>query len=353
MSSSFTTFKRSLNENDDAFSLEEVIQSELENKEIANAVLGASDHTNCSYDTGYVYRQALYSCLTCKKLNNQSTKPSLTIEDDDDDDEMHGICLACSYECHESHQLVELYTKRSFRCDCGNEKFNRNSNNNKFKCKLQPNKEKLNQLNKYNHNFVGLYCTCNKPYPPLSPPESQENEENEENEEEDDDDDEEMFQCVICEDWFHSNHLNGIDFYDMESGGNDDDGNDGNDGNDDDDDDDDELICHQCMRMHQFLWNYTKFIPYKNLNLELNQQQQQNTDKTTTNCKLNQLNYKESMNCCVFKIGWRDALCKCEECLKLYKHNGIEFLLNKNDTIKHYEENGIRLYLFFIFKIVI
>lgn len=30
---------------------------------------------------------------------------------------------ACSYSCHENHELIELYTKRDFRCDCGNNKF--------------------------------------------------------------------------------------------------------------------------------------------------------------------------------------------------------------------------------------
>lgn len=34
-----------------------------------------------------------------------------------------GFCLACSYHCHEGHEVFELYTKRNFRCDCGNEKF--------------------------------------------------------------------------------------------------------------------------------------------------------------------------------------------------------------------------------------
>lgn len=33
------------------------------------------------------------------------------------------ICLACSFHCHEGHELIELYTKRHFRCDCGNSKF--------------------------------------------------------------------------------------------------------------------------------------------------------------------------------------------------------------------------------------
>lgn len=45
---------------------------------------------------GAVKRQALYACSTC-------TPPGA---------EPAGICLACSYECHGSHRLFELYTKR-------------------------------------------------------------------------------------------------------------------------------------------------------------------------------------------------------------------------------------------------
>ena len=43
-------------------------------------------------------RQALYACDTC-------TGPGETPA---------GVCLACSYECHEGHTLHELYTKRYF-----------------------------------------------------------------------------------------------------------------------------------------------------------------------------------------------------------------------------------------------
>lgn len=63
---------------------------------------------------GYVSRQALYACNTCQLSEGQSA----------------GICLACSYHCHDGHNLFELYTKRNFRCDCGNDKFVDN------KCKL-------------------------------------------------------------------------------------------------------------------------------------------------------------------------------------------------------------------------
>lgn len=32
-----------------------------------------------------------------------------------DTDQLAGICLACSYHCHDGHELVELYTKRYFK----------------------------------------------------------------------------------------------------------------------------------------------------------------------------------------------------------------------------------------------
>lgn len=46
---------------------------------------------------GYVKRQALYACVTCLPSSSG---------------ELAGICLACSYHCHDGHELIELYTKR-------------------------------------------------------------------------------------------------------------------------------------------------------------------------------------------------------------------------------------------------
>ena len=59
----------------------------------------------------------------------------------DQDSNGSGICLACSYHCHEGHELVELYTKRHFRCDCGNSKMNN-------ECKLANDKRPENERNK-------------------------------------------------------------------------------------------------------------------------------------------------------------------------------------------------------------
>ena len=45
--------------------------------------------------------------------------------------------------------MVELYTKRNFRCDCGNSKMKRG-------CDLEKNKDTINSNNTYNHNYKGI-----------------------------------------------------------------------------------------------------------------------------------------------------------------------------------------------------
>jgi E3 ubiquitin-protein ligase UBR7 len=92
---------------DSVVSLKDIVEEEQQLQDTANAVFGDSDDTNCTYPKGYVSRQALYACYTC---STASSHPA-------------GICLACSLNCHEGHDLYELYTKRNFRCDCGNNHF--------------------------------------------------------------------------------------------------------------------------------------------------------------------------------------------------------------------------------------
>ncbi|CAG0903015.1 unnamed protein product [Cyprideis torosa] len=117
---------------------------------------------------GYMPRQPLYSCETCGTADPAA------------------ICLACSLHCHADHSMIELYTKRRVRCDCGNNKFGARL------CKLEPKKDATNEKNVYNQNYKGLYCTCHRPYPDL---------------EGEDDNPDEMIQCVVCEDWFHSKEI--------------------------------------------------------------------------------------------------------------------------------------------------
>ncbi|GIZ00316.1 putative E3 ubiquitin-protein ligase UBR7 [Caerostris extrusa] len=183
----------SKNSNEDTeLTMCDVLEEEQELEEDANAVLGGSDDTNCSYDQGYVSRQALYACKSC------------SVEGD------AGVCLACCYACHDGHEVVELYTKRDFRCDCGNSKFNGKV------CVLRPSKDAVNSKNKYNQNFKGLYCSCSRPYPDLE-----------------DSFPDEMIQCIMCEDWFHGRHLKveiPEDYH--------------------------EMICYKCMEAHKFLFSY-------------------------------------------------------------------------------------------------
>ena len=53
---------------------------------------------------GYVC-QSVFVCKTCPQ-----TDPA-------------GMCYSCSISCHADHTILELYSKRAFRCDCGNSKF--------------------------------------------------------------------------------------------------------------------------------------------------------------------------------------------------------------------------------------
>ncbi|KAG6408082.1 hypothetical protein SASPL_131085 [Salvia splendens] len=142
--------------------LKSVEEEELE----ADLILGGDEGKECTYGKGYVKRQAIFSCLTCTPDGNA------------------GVCTACSLVCHDGHEILELWTKRNFRCDCGNSKFG------EVYCKLLAGKDVENTENMYNHNFKGTYCTCDLPYPDPNVEEQVE-----------------MIQCCICEDWFHEEHI--------------------------------------------------------------------------------------------------------------------------------------------------
>ena len=49
------------------YSIDDIIQGELELEQDVNVILGAASDQNCSYDQGYVYRQPIFSCLTCNE----------------------------------------------------------------------------------------------------------------------------------------------------------------------------------------------------------------------------------------------------------------------------------------------
>ncbi|XP_059818755.1 putative E3 ubiquitin-protein ligase UBR7 [Hypanus sabinus] len=329
--------KRPLQE-DPIVSLADVLEENEELEHEACAVLGGSDSDKCSYPEGYVKRQALYACNTCTPKGGQPA----------------GICLACSYKCHEGHELFELYTKRNFRCDCGNSKFS------DLQCKFFSDKEKTNCKNKYNDNFFGLYCTCKRPYP-----------------DPEDETPDEMIQCVVCEDWFHGRHLGTVLPDNVEY---------------------QEMVCRSCMKRCSFLWAYATHLAVikatdgensapltkledsnvdvctvqengdscnqKAVKTEESEAKQNGPSTSCTaeqseavsddeascsvkeedaGCKLQQLRKRGGMqrDCATYwPHNWRNTLCTCPSCMNLYKELEISFLLDEFDTVLAYENKG-------------
>lgn len=312
-------------EAEEEVTMAQVLQEETEREEDAVAVLGGSDETKCSYDAGYVKRQALYACKTCADVTGVTQA---------------GVCLACSIKCHDGHDCYELYTKRNFRCDCGiPKKFGDNK-----PCQLIPGKEE-NTENSYNQNFEGKYCTCHRPYP-----------------DPEDETDDQMIQCVSCEDWFHGRHLvNPVP------------------------DDFAEMICTTCMEKNSFLWFYIKTQVEKRTSSEVDIEGDddaqppakrvrvtEDTEKiyngsipetaldsvverkevseavtgSENNCFLKELQGKKdvkSMKGATFwPNDWRSILCLCQDCQDMYKKHDISFITDLKDTVHFYEEEGRR-----------
>ncbi|KAK6107010.1 putative zinc finger in N-recognin (UBR box) family protein [Brugia pahangi] len=257
---------------DPLVTLSEVIEAHEELEAEAEALLGGANANVCTYPEGYKPRQPLYSCRDC----TSTTGPA-------------ALCYACSVNCHDGHELVELYTKRNFCCDCGNSKF-------KNACTLYKEKKPLNERNQYNHNFDGLYCTCNRPYPC------------------EEYDDCEMLQCIICEDWFHLQHLeetpDSIDTSEVE-----------------------EVICRNCVTRFTFLLFYADGT-YKEVCadnklcklkwLEANAK----TDENSQPCSLFFNSYK-----------WRNRLCQCKICSNFYEDNNLQFLTDLTDCMQTFVES--------------
>ncbi|SMY25229.1 unnamed protein product [Zymoseptoria tritici ST99CH_1A5] len=107
-------------------------------------------------------RQTVYACLTCTPppaSKYQQFTPA-------------GVCYSCSISCHGEHNLVELFTKRDFECDCGSTRLSTSGT----PCALQLNAatgqkggvtgEKAREGNRYNQNFEGKFCGCGEEYDP-------------------------------------------------------------------------------------------------------------------------------------------------------------------------------------------
>ncbi|CAG9822631.1 unnamed protein product [Phaedon cochleariae] len=274
------------------FTLNDVLEFENELIENTAAVLGAANDKNCSYVEGYLKRQALYSCLTCIP------------EAKDDPEKAAGVCLACSYHCHDGHDLVELYTKRNFRCDCGNGKFPNTE------CNLLQEKSAVNDLNSYNQNFSGMYCVCHRPFPDAEDPVP-----------------DEMIQCIICEDWYHTRHL-GTEVPSNNFA---------------------EMICEACVTKHEFLLHYDAHC--LNRVVRTNEENDVNVTGTPNSISSEAENvdsyckkpsYKSPKISAKFwtEVSWRKELCTCDDCLKMYENEDVAFLLDSEDPVHLYAEKG-------------
>eukprot|EP00053_Salpingoeca_punica_P014048 m.127522 g.127522 ORF g.127522 m.127522 type:complete len:367 (-) comp16367_c0_seq2:1831-2931(-) len=274
-------------------SMVDVVNEQEEIEAEAAAVFGDIDDDLCTYPHGYVGRQPLWSCLTCRTESGGVVA---------------GVCLACSLHCHDGHELQELWTKRNFRCDCGNSRFAAD-----FKCHLQP-KEKAqdNDKNSYNQNFEGLYCVCHRPYPD---PEDKSN-------------DQDMAQCVVCEDWFHANRCdaNHPQLTLLPS------------------DSTDSLICASCVEKSPLLWHYEHLrVTDPSASAEPSSAasaRPQQQSLAASSCQRPQRLSDNPLREAIVFRNLRTSLCTCNTCQEEMKAQNILFLLDSEDTIAAFEERG-------------
>ncbi|VDN05142.1 unnamed protein product [Thelazia callipaeda] len=257
--------------NDVLVTLNEVIEAHEELEAEAEAVLGGANDDVCTYVEGYKPRQPLYACRDCTTISGPAA-----------------LCYGCSINCHDGHELFELYTKRNFCCDCGNSKF-------ESSCALYKEKKPLNERNVYNHNFDGLYCICNRPYPCEEYSDS------------------EMLQCVICEDWFHLQHLEAPDSINVNEI--------------------DEVICRTCVSRFTFLLFYADET-YSEMsgNDQLCKLKCLEENSKTDENKLPRSLFFNSYT-------WRSRLCQCKNCCKLYEDYNLQFLTDLNDCMQTFVDS--------------
>lgn len=307
-------------EQDEVITLKEMI----EEQEKAIALMGSTSSSVCTFPQGYLKRQPVFTCLTCTPADGEIKA---------------GICLACSLNCHDKHDILELYTKRDFRCDCGTLP--------QVFCNIDQNdKDVRNPLNTYNQNFSGSYCVCHRPYPDDAPDANQS----------------EMVQCSCCEDWYHTDHL--LHEKDREAPV-----------------DFDELICHVCIAKHPFLAVYAMPLPETVRMVTKDEAKPIDVELVTTVEAVEQPQGKEEqkpgmsehpkplledepaskrqrvhqsgcihdtspftdepISTCYYNLSYREKLCKCSDCVTLFEEHKITFLRSTADSLVTYENENL------------
>ncbi|KAK5086132.1 hypothetical protein LTR70_000230 [Exophiala xenobiotica] len=113
----------------------------------------------CTYIQGPL-RQSVFACLTCSPPPASAAQVYTPA----------GICYSCSISCHGDHNLVELFKRRHFVCDCGTTRMPSTqpcmlrsdpATARKGVASQEPGKD-----NTYNHNYQNKFCGCGEEYNP-------------------------------------------------------------------------------------------------------------------------------------------------------------------------------------------
>ncbi|KAJ5668579.1 uncharacterized protein N7477_007149 [Penicillium maclennaniae] len=132
----------------------EFIESQIRLEADAREVLPYS-FDSCTYALGPL-RQNLFACLTCNPPPSNPEDPYTPA----------AVCYSCQISCHSEHELVELFNKRNFVCDCGTTRL-------PSPCTLREDpktgqkpvqSQEAAPGNKYNHNFRNQFCGCGEQY---------------------------------------------------------------------------------------------------------------------------------------------------------------------------------------------
>ncbi|KAJ3146033.1 hypothetical protein HDU89_006763 [Geranomyces variabilis] len=139
--------------------------------------------------------------------------------------------LPCHTNCAD---VVELFYKRHFKCDCGTARL---PNKCTLASPLMKSPEEQNTENAYGPNFRGEFCFCRTLYDPNTEAGV-------------------MFQCIVCEDWMHDRCIGALPSAQANAAGQDEEEN----GEDDENDDSDaQYVCRGCVKKHPFLTRYRGF----------------------------------------------------------------------------------------------
>jgi E3 ubiquitin-protein ligase UBR7 len=163
-------------------------------------------------------------------------------------------------------------------------------------------RQRTSNTNVYDDTFQGIHCYCQTKY-------------------NFDIQEQEMYQCYFCEDWFHDTCIGNMRNQDFE-----------------------DFVCEQCLKNNDWLQIYSrdgvfcradlfkddcllqcKPVEYKEFEPEVIDVESQVESITTGTANLLGL---------LLMYNWKDYICKCENCLKMYDEKAVSFVLVKDENVE-------------------